>query len=330
MSKSDDSLRSLFKAGISSHPTNPPLTTTTASLLIALYALVYFVPFYFSRTARPSPTLSRDTPSVIRARIGSVTVSCAVCCATTYLVLTQTGSAPASTSKVLHLMGIWPPALADSARAVLLTALLFLGPLYSYLIVDDGWRSWLALEPLRELWEEWTVWRNYVAGPITEEILYRSASIPLMLAAQAPVKETILLSPFLFGLSHFHHFYEFRLTHPQVPIAAAVARSLFQLTYTTLFGAYATFLFVRTGSLPAVCAVHAFCNAMGLPRLWGRVRRPWEWEESAVGGQRSSSVLWSVGYYVLLVVGAVSWYRNLWALTQSGNALISPEAFLSM
>ncbi|KAK3692756.1 hypothetical protein B0T22DRAFT_24839 [Podospora appendiculata] len=322
-----DTLQSLFNhwspAGISSHPTQPPISTRTASLLIALYALVYFVPFYFSRTARPSPTLSRDAPSVIRARIGSVTVSCAVCCAATYLVLAQTASA--SVPEVLHLMGVWPPALVDGARALLLTALLFLGPLYSYLVVDDGWRSWLALEPLRELWEEWTFWRNYVAGPITEEILYRSASIPLMVAAQAPVKETIFLSPVLFGLSHFHHFYEFRLTHPQVPWAAAVARSVFQLTYTTLFGAYATFIFVRTGSLPAVCAVHAFCNAMGLPRLWGRVRRPWEWE--AAPGQRSS-LLWSVGYYVLLVVGAVSWYRNLWALTESGNALVSPEAFL--
>src|SRR5688572_19919963 len=92
-----------------------------------------------------------------------------------------------------------------------------------------------------------------------------------MLLARTSVKQTIFLSPVIFGLAHFHHFYEFRLTHPQVPVVQAIARSVLQFSYTTLFGAYATFLFIRTGSLLAICVVHAFCNCMGLPRVWGRV-----------------------------------------------------------
>src|SRR5271156_3709561 len=108
-------------------------------------------------------------------------------------------------------------------------------------------------------------------GPLTEEILFRSASVPLLLLARMSSTKIIFLTPVIFGLAHVHHFYEFRITHPHTPIIAAILRSVFQLAYTTLFGAYATFLYLRTGSLLTVVLVHAFCNWMGLPRFWGRV-----------------------------------------------------------
>jgi prenyl protein peptidase len=160
-----------------------------------------------------------------------------------------------------------------------------------------------------------------------------------MLLSQSPLRQTIFLTPIIFGLAHVHHFYEFRLTHPQVPAAAALARSLFQLGYTTLFGAYATFLFLRTGSLLAVCAVHAFCNCMGLPQVWGRVEPLPVLAGGDVGenggngngrkqqGEKRASILWSAAYYVLLVAGAVMWYRNLWVLSESRNALVPSSAF---
>ncbi|KAK3368046.1 hypothetical protein B0H63DRAFT_528433 [Podospora didyma] len=299
----------------------PPISARAAIGLLVVYTLVYFLPFYASRTTRPSPTLSRDVPSVIRARIRSVVTSCLVCYAATYAVLV--GPAGASTAEVLHLIGLWPPALAESVRAVALTALLFAGPLFSYLVVDDGWRDWLCLDPLRDVWDDWLTWRNIVAGPVTEEVLFRSASVPLMLIAHTPVKQTIFLSPVLFGLAHVHHFYEFRLTNPQVPAAAALLRSLFQLSFTTVFGAYATFVFVRTGSLLAVCAVHAFCNSMGLPRVWGRVQPSSSREQR----QQQHSVLWTVAYYALLIGGAIAFWKNLWSLTESSNTLLPALAF---
>lgn len=141
-----------------------------------------------------------------------------------------------------------------------------------------------------------------------------------MLLAGSPVTQTIFLLPVVFGLAHVHHFYEFRLTHPQVPATAALLRSLLQLAYTTLFGAYATFLFLRTGSLLAVCVVHAFCNCMGLPRVWGRVQSA---GGDGVADTKRSPVGWTVVYYALLVTGAVVWYTNLWVLTESPYALVS-------
>lgn len=156
-------------------------------------------------------------------------------------------------------------------------------------------------------------------GPLTEEVLFRSAAVPLMLLAQTSVTKTIFLSPVVFGLAHLHHFYEFRLTHPQVPVAAAALRSLFQLAFTSLFGAYATFVYLRTGSLLAIFMVHAFCNCMGLPRFWGRVEPP---AAQAGDGKPGASTLWTAIYYALLLAGAWLWWRNLGRWTKSPNELI--------
>lgn len=143
-----------------------------------------------------------------------------------------------------------------------------------------------------------------------------------MLAAQTPVATTIFLSPLVFGLAHLHHAFEFRVTHPHVAPTTVVVRSVVQLGYTTLFGAYATFLFLRSGSVLAVFVVHAFCNCMGLPRVWGRVYPDNVLDHSA-GRAPQPSIIWTVVYYILLVAGAVGWYRNLGALTESSNALVS-------
>ncbi|KAI0127500.1 CaaX protease, partial [Xylariales sp. AK1849] len=281
-----------------------------------IYTLVYVLPFYLSSTTRPSRTLSRDAPSVIRARVTSVTLTCILCSVVTFVILTSQGRA--TNADALRSMGYWPLGLVETAKSLLLTAVLFAGPLYETFVVHGAWRDWLSLQPVSELFSEWTTWRNIVAGPFTEEVLFRSASVPLMLLAQTSVTKTIFLSPVIFGLAHLHHFYEFRVSHPQIPVTVALLRSLLQLTYTSLFGAYATFLFLRTGSLAAIFVVHAFCNCMGFPRFWGRVER------ITVNGETKvkSSIVWSVVYYVLLFIGAGLWWKYLAALTRSANELV--------
>ncbi|KAI0911942.1 CaaX protease [Ustulina deusta] len=310
----------------------PPISTASAAALLVIYTLIYVVPFYLSSTTRPSRTLSRDAPSVIRARITSVSLTCVVCSLITFVILTSQGRA--TYGEVLHSMGYWPLGLAEAGGSLLLTAILFSGPLYETLLVDGAWRQWLSLQPVSDL-REWIRWRNIIAGPFTEEVLFRSASVPLMLVAETSVTRTIFLSPVIFGLAHFHHFYEFRVTFPHEPIVTGLLRSLLQFTYTSLFGAYATFLFLRTGSLLAIFIVHAFCNTMGLPRLWGRVEPPSDMDDvesnddrdggKAAAKRPKASVLWSVVYYALLVGGAVGWWRNLGVLTVSDNALVAME-----
>jgi hypothetical protein len=43
---------------------------------------------------------------------------------------------------------------------------------------------------------------------------------------------------------------------------------VFQLVYTTLFGWYASYLFLRTGSILPPILSHIFCNIMGLPPIF--------------------------------------------------------------
>lgn len=169
-------------------------------------------------------------------------------------------------------------------------------------------------------------------GPVTEEVLFRSASVPLLLLSQTSNTTIIFLTPIIFGLAHVHHFYEFRISHPHTPVITALLRSLLQFTYTTLFGGYATFVYLRSGSLLSVICVHAFCNWIGFPRFWGRVTAADTGMGPDVGdGKRDENrnnsnkgrlgIVWTIVYYVLLVVGAVAWQKLLWPMTESESTL---------
>ncbi|RDL35173.1 Uncharacterized protein BP5553_07104 [Venustampulla echinocandica] len=327
-------LKSYLPHETEEQPPKPALSTYVAVALLVVYTLIYVVPFYLSSTTRPSPNLSRDAPSVIRGRITSVTTSCIICSVLTFVIL---GSIPEDGNpiKSLHAMGWFPVGFLEAIQAVGLTAILFLGPLFEAGVIMGGWRDWIRLRGLGEITHGWIGYRNIVAGPVTEEVLFRSCSVPLLILAQTSNTTIIFLTPIVFGLAHLHHFYEFRITHPHTPVIGAILRSLLQFTYTTLFGGYATFLYLRTGSLLAVIFVHAFCNWMGFPRFWGRLSAG---EETVIGPDvgndrrdgkdaartttdGSLGLIWTIAYYVLLVIGAVSWKQLLWRWTESKSAL---------
>lgn len=153
---------------------------------------------------------------------------------------------------------------------------------------------------------------------MTEEINFRSLLIPLHLTL--PPSRIILITPLYFAIAHIHHFYEYTLTHQHAPLLPALLRTLFQFMYTTVFGWYATFVFLRTGSLPAVVLAHAFCNWCGVPRLWGRVERV-EWSDG-IKEEGDVGIGWSVAYYIILVAGLVGFQRWLRPLTESQGALV--------
>ncbi|KAI4200635.1 MAG: hypothetical protein LQ350_003775 [Teloschistes chrysophthalmus] len=309
--------------------TLPPLSVGFAGTLSVAYTVLYVLPFYLSATTRPSPTLSRDAPSVIRARIRFVSISVTLATIATIYVLAA--RANASHLDILRLLGWYPISLVDVAKSLLLTAILFAAPILEKAVIESRWKDWLRGQTLHESLSSWIGWRNYVAGPVSEEILFRSLLVPLHFLTPMSPTRVILLTPLYFGIAHVHHFYEFVLTHPHTPLAPCIVRSLIQFSYTTIFGWYATFLFVRTGNVVAVILVHAFCNWAGLPRVWGQVEprvaiggpvnRGKEDSESEKSRESKGSLGWSIVYYVLLVAGAVGFQHNLWTLTQSRKAL---------
>ncbi|KIV92861.1 hypothetical protein PV10_04125 [Exophiala mesophila] len=308
------------------------ISTTTAAVLSTLFTLIYVLPFYLSRSTRPSPTLNRDAPSVIRARIQSVTLACIVASlATLYLLVVTAKLTPAT---ALHFLGWWPIQPTDIVKSCALTILLFLGPLFEKLVVERELEDFHRGRRLVESLSSWQGYRNFIAGPITEEVIFRSVLIPLHLLARFQPTQIIFVTPLYFGLAHVHHFYEFTLTHPHTPLAPALLRSVFQFGYTTLFGWFAGFIYLRTGSIYSPIVIHSFCNWVGLPRFWGRVKRRELYPLSPVairgkndldsihaGGSEALGLRWTIAYYLLLVGGACAFYLGLWPLTGSDNAL---------
>lgn len=98
---------------------------------------------------------------MIRARITSVTITCIITSLTTFYILVSRGNY--GNGEVFHAMGYWPLGIPEALKALLLTALLFLGPLFESLVVESGWRDWMTLEPVKEVLNEITTWRNIVA-----------------------------------------------------------------------------------------------------------------------------------------------------------------------
>lgn len=150
--------------------------------------------------------------------------------------------------------------------------------------------------------------------------MFRSAIIPLHILAKVSPGHIVFTTPLYFGIAHIHHFYEFRLTHPDISILVALLRPVFQFGYTTIFGWYASFIYLRTGSLWAAFLVHSFCNWNGLPRFWGRVEVE---PRFRMGGNGPLHIGWTAMYYLLLLIGALSFAQLLWPLTESYHALVS-------
>jgi len=111
--------------------------------------------------------------------------------------------------------------------------------------------------------ERWKSIRNLIVAPWTEELVFRGCMMSALLGSgMSPVKAS-LVCPLFFGVAHAHHAWT-RLSNGE-RLPPVLFATVFQLAYTSLFGAYAAFAFYRTGSVTAVTLSHAYCNFMGLP-----------------------------------------------------------------
>jgi len=171
---------------------------------------------------------------------------------------------------------------------------------------------------------------------------------------QASPIRTVFTAPTIFGLAHLHHLNEYILAHrrptqsylsalltPSI-ILVGLLQSLFQFTYASLFGIFATFVYLRTGNLYSCVLAHSFCNWLGFPRVWGRVgvgigeRVVRAGAGGGKGGDdgavlrdalsagpadASLGMAWTLAYYLVLISGAFGFYKLLWPLTESSHAL---------
>lgn len=338
----------------------PPVISSNVALLCALlFTALYVAPFYLSPTLRSVSLASRDSPSVIRARVRSVTLTCAACAVINVYILAFYGHA--TLHDVLRLWGVWPISLIDIAKLVGLVAVLFVGPLFKSLIAEGEWRDITPSIIKAELIDSWVGYRNIVVAPLSEEIVFRSLVISLYLLAKVSPTRIVFTTPLIFGMAHLHHLAANirgrtppgRSSPPLGIWVQCIAVSLFQFTYTSLFGFFAAFALLRTGNLYGVVLVHSFCNWMGVPQFWGRIgqfaphlthitpdvaqdgrdeggipmqdRSESAEEEKARAmrdaGPQNLGVAWTATYYVLLVAGAYGFYKLLYPWTASVNSL---------
>jgi prenyl protein peptidase len=238
--------------------------------------------------------------------------------------------------ETLHLLGWWPVDVLAIVKTLLLCSILFVGPLFEGAIVQERLGTWLRGTKAIDTLSSWTGYRNYIVGPVSEELVFRSFIIPLHIMSNTSPSRIVFLTPLYFGIAHLHHCYEFVQSRPGQPVLQAVIMTLVQFTYTSLFGFFAAFVFLRTGSVYAVVAAHVFCNWMGLPRFWGPLRKivppqrtvnP-DGSESIQGRHKMVplAIQWTVAYYALLFAGAFGFYTALWPLTESNSALVTFEA----
>jgi len=220
----------------------------------------------------PNPrNLQRDHPEVIRRRFISLAGSCAVAWVPLWRVLRAPPAAVVAAvggahqlPPLLHALGVSPTSvvglLTSSFATLGLSAALFTGPLL--LLTLDGellprFTAALRLDSIQK-------YRNVIVAPLSEEFAFRACMCPLLLlSGAASICTAVLASPCFFGVAHAHHFVELRRRTGSV--STAFMATAFQFAYTTLFGWFATFVFIRTGHLAGPVLAHAFCNVMGLP-----------------------------------------------------------------
>lgn len=200
-----------------------------------------------------SPAL-RDKLHVVWHRFTSITVVCAC-----FVYLT-----PMSWSALGLPSSIFQN-LASTAIGLILPAVLYTGPIvYAIFAPEDELITWPSYD--------WLSFRNNVFAPIMEEIAFRMCMIPIMLHAGFSQTEAIFITPLFFGAAHVHHVLNdtgkvisLQVAGKKINIRAIYIAALVQATYTSVFGFFASYLFIRTGTIIAPIMAHAFCNYLGLP-----------------------------------------------------------------
>ncbi|KXS15486.1 Abi-domain-containing protein [Gonapodya prolifera JEL478] len=233
---------------------------------------------YLLPEGRLTRTISRNHPRVILARFKSVALVCvlgpAVVHGMFWLKAPSFREAGLRSQMALlaRWMGLYPVNITSTVRSLLLSGTLYLGP-----IVADAWDYMDGL-PLNYDFTGLRAIRDYIVGPAAEEFVFRACMVPLALGAGWTTTATIFCVPLVFGVAHAHHMWE-RYTQNGRTLDAlkqSVLVSTFQFCYTTMFGWYSTFLFIRTGSVLAPVASHMFCNVMGLPDFGRLTVRTWK------------------------------------------------------
>ncbi|KAI9466986.1 hypothetical protein BJY52DRAFT_1111410 [Lactarius psammicola] len=286
-----------------------PLSLKDAHLINAVLTIGYVLPLYFTKYTRLSFSKTqanngsrpknpserwRDDPTVIKARLLSVSASMIASVFLVHYVVVSNQSNAANVSRHTTRYLGFSFRMRD-LPAHFVTPMLFLGPLYGRYLARDlpFMRPWIFNKPNKNAFD-WISFRNYFIGsdspmdpyesliangfmqaPISEEVVWRSCIVCAYRLAGASNTSIVFFTPISFGSAHLHHVWETYNLYGRTrqALRRALLLTLFQFTYTTLFGFHSAFLLLRTGSLLPSVSAHIFCNFMGFPQLQEELQR---------------------------------------------------------
>ena len=231
--------------------------------------------------------LSRNNTKQIKWRIASVLITVTMSVLMyPYLFCDETSDTERKSENLGDLLGFWKLSL----HPLFYGMVLYTGPIITTLLKHRAqyllrWRGstkvnvsyWkvclqdvyynLSIFPI-----SWSKTRDLIIAPFAEEVIFRSCIITPFLNSTAhasgslSIKSISWITPLFFGVAHFHHALR-RVREEDCGFKIILLTSAFQFIYTTIFGAYASYCFMRYKSLAGVVLLHSFCNFMGLPQL---------------------------------------------------------------
>jgi len=225
--------------------------------LWAVFSCIFVTILFVSSLYFVDTGLSRDHYLTVRWRIYAIITVCILSFILFYfLLLLQDGI---SFVGYLDLLGIRSRGLIPgTACPCVLVLMLYTGYIVQWL-TESGWRH-------HSLSRTDLMLRDYLVAPFSEEFIFRGCMLAVLCLAMEPY-QAIFVPPVLFGLAHLHHLMEWYRGRLLVTFAQACATTLLQITYTSLFGLFSAFVFVRTRHLLGVVLAHSICNLLGLPPL---------------------------------------------------------------
>lgn len=257
-------------------------------ILSLIVAQLYVVAIYFYNPSGLKQ-LDRNDPRVIKYRLKRITILSLV-----LLVLI-----PLASPITLRSLGLFPGLTQSHSffydcqniiYSVVLILILYSCKIIDYIanyqfgnIIDDIYMNFFTLRGFRD----------HIFAPVTEEFIYRSVMINLLVLGEFSHKSIILYSPLLFGFAHLHHGYQNYMIHQQT-LLTTMLQLLFMTFYTTLFGILQSYLFLKYGNLSSIVMIHLICNLFGFPDIY-------------VDG----SLNYNIFYYCSVFVGIVGFYYAL-------------------
>lgn len=250
-----------------------------------LTSIIYLSSVYFTGNSRGD----RNSTNVIKSRLQNVMASTVIDSTLVVALYLRSGYSFTDTLNLLGLTHL-------QVKSIALTPLLYLGYISQVILTHSLLSDSLDIFFLR----------NFIIAPITEEVCYRLCIVSLLRLYTHPHSNIsiVLFSPFFFGLSHVHHGVVSYLQHKS--LSKSILTTSFQFAYTSLFGSFAAFVYLRTGSIYPCIISHSLCNFLGLPMIN---------EITHLDSKLSKTIISSI-----YLIGIFLFMYLLWPLTSSTNS----------